>query len=265
MVKLEAQKGYVTVYCDILLGCKNVTMFLCNSTQLRGLYKGLTPPLLGQVAINAVVFSTQEATMRVLKKMGVPEGLAGFVSGVPAGFVQCFICCPMELVKLRMQHMGIEEKTPTLGLMRDTCRPIWKTHGLRGFFQGMVPTVWRETTGFGMYFGTYYYVKNFLNSRMLAEKQSAGREMVIWSIAGAFAGVAAWLNYPLDTFKTRIQMDGVDGNRIYRGMWDCVRKTWNDGGMWKGFTPALARAFVWSAACFPAYELTKRWLTRQDL
>ena len=60
--------------------------------------------------------------------------------------------------------------------------------------------------------------------------------------------------------KARLQMDGVHGERQYKGMVDCFLKMRKAGGIKmpvKALTPTLLRAFVWSAAAFPAVEFVK--------
>lgn len=34
-------------------------------------------------------------------------------------------------------------------------RKIWSSHGLRGIYKGQVATLWREASGYGVYFWAY--------------------------------------------------------------------------------------------------------------
>lgn len=88
------------------------------------------------------------------------------------------------------------------------------------------------------YFVAYELVKDALKP---ANSDQLSVPAVI--TAGAAAGVAMWsIALPADTVKSKLQ-SASEGT--YKGVVDCVRKTWAEGG-WKGFYhgfgPAMARA-----------------------
>lgn len=72
---------------------------------IRGLYKGVTSPLLGVAGINAIVFGVYGNTQR---HMSDAESLRSHaIAGGLAGLFQSFICSPIELAKSRLQvHMS---------------------------------------------------------------------------------------------------------------------------------------------------------------
>ena len=73
--------------------------------QVRGLYKGVTYPLLGQAAINATLFGVESMTYTRLQNGESSLSIKNsIVAGLCAGTVQTVIVCPMELVKIRMQN-----------------------------------------------------------------------------------------------------------------------------------------------------------------
>jgi len=50
--------------------------------------------------------------------------------------------------------------------------------------------------------------------------------------------------YPIDVIKSKIQTDALDPTkRQYKGMMDCIRKTWSKEG-WKGFTGGLGPTLI---------------------
>ncbi len=53
--------------------------------------------------------------------------------------------------------------------------------------------------------------------------------------AGGLAGVLTWASvYPLDIVKTKLQIQAtsaaVKAGDVYSGVWDCLRKTYQEGG-----------------------------------
>jgi hypothetical protein len=50
--------------------------------------------------------------------------------------------------------------------------------------------------------------------------------------------------YPIDVIKSKIQTDALDPTkRQYKGMMDCIRKTWSKEG-WRGFTGGLGPTLI---------------------
>ena len=79
--------------------------------------------------------------------------------------------------------------------------------------------------------------------------------------AGGLAGVAMWsFAIPPDVIKSRIQ-SAPEG--VYKGFFDCVLKTVRADGpaaLFKGFGPAMARAFPANAATFLGVEVSAKLL-----
>lgn len=68
---------------------------------IKGLYKGVTSPLMGVAGINAIVFGIYG---NVQRRMTDADSLRSHaIAGGAAGLFQSFICSPMELAKSRLQ------------------------------------------------------------------------------------------------------------------------------------------------------------------
>lgn len=68
---------------------------------IKGVYRGVSSPLVGVAGINAIVFGIYGNVQRNMKN---PESLSSHaIAGGVAGFFQSFICSPMELAKSRLQ------------------------------------------------------------------------------------------------------------------------------------------------------------------
>ncbi|KAJ1804415.1 hypothetical protein LPJ56_006738, partial [Coemansia sp. RSA 2599] len=96
---------------------------------IRGLYRGLLPPLITASAAKSMSFSVFERTKRWLRKhdpyrrSASPFGLPDFqrrtvgsvavtagVSGSVSGAVIAALCCPLELIKVQMQLANLLNK-----------------------------------------------------------------------------------------------------------------------------------------------------------
>jgi solute carrier family 25 carnitine/acylcarnitine transporter 20/29 len=73
-------------------------------------------------------------------------------------------------------------------------------------------------------------------------------------IAGGLAGTFSWLiSFPVDVVKSRLQVDGIDGNPKYKNAMDCVKKSYQAEGaafFTRGLNSTLMRAFPMNAVCF---------------
>ena len=237
-----------------------LSMPLLFVSQVSGLYKGMTSPLYGLAAINAVVFGVQR---NVQRRLANPDTLTShFVAGSIAGLSQSIICSPMELAKTRMQVQGQGESRHKFRHSRhiyngpvDCLLKIYHKEGFVGVFRGFGLTIARETPSFGVYFLSYEYM-----CRMFQPKdslQEVGTLVLLFS--GGMAGIFAWLvTYPVDVIKSRIQ---ADMSNTYTGFWDCCVKSYSECGI-RGFTRGLGstllRAFPVNAATFTTVALVLR-------
>jgi solute carrier family 25 carnitine/acylcarnitine transporter 20/29 len=257
--------------------------------QVKGLYKGVTYPLLGQAAINAVLFGVESMVYTRLQNGNSTLNVKNSViAGLCAGTAQTVIVCPMELVKIRMQNQSIgqqhaswaERKLSALSINGNkdrhrnlfqnyrgpiqTTRDIIHKEGVRGMFKGWWITLFREVPQFGIYFGTYAWLRLQLSQLTGTPPEELGAHYL--SLAGGVTGVLTWCWYPVDVIKARIQNDGagVKGERRkYSGVMDCVRKSVRSEGLrvlFKGIQPSLVRGFFNGFATFPVFTVVSQFL-----
>lgn len=225
---------------------------------MLGLYKGLGSPLMGLTFINALVFGVQGNTLRAL---GRDSPLNQFVAGAAAGAIQSLVCCPVELVKTRLQVQEAGPGRAYRGSL-DCLAQIYWQEGLRGLQRGVGSTLLRETPSFGVYFLSYD-----LLTRALCCEPGGPLLVPKLLLAGGTAGILSWLStYPVDVVKSRLQADGLRGPPRYLGMLDCARQSYRAEG-WRVFTRGLAstllRAFPVNAATFATVTVVLGWARPQ--
>jgi len=141
----------------------------------------------------------------------------------------------------------------------DCIRGLYKEGGLRSIFRGSVATVARDGPGSAAYFAAYEVAKKALTPAGGDGQLNLGAVVM----AGGTAGVAMWaIAIPPDVIKSRIQ-SAPSGT--YSGFMDCARKTIAADGvsaLWKGFGPAMARAFPANAATFLGVEYCRQALDK---
>ncbi|PPQ62991.1 hypothetical protein CVT24_006097 [Panaeolus cyanescens] len=229
---------------------------------ITGLYRGMVPPLLGVTPIFAMSFWAYDASKQLIfavtpnrasESLSIGElAAAGFMSAVPTTLVTA----PVERAKVLLQVQGQGGSERQYKGVTDVLKHLYKEGGLRSIFRGAGATLARDGPGSAAYFAAYEITKKALTP---AGASSSDLNLGAIILAGGTAGVAMWaLAIPPDVIKSRIQSAPTG---TYSGMLDCVRKTIAADGvraLWKGFGPAMARAFPANAATFLGVEASRK-------
>ncbi|KIM85131.1 hypothetical protein PILCRDRAFT_817112 [Piloderma croceum F 1598] len=229
---------------------------------VTGLYRGMVPPLLGVTPIFAVSFWAYDASKKLIfaltpnrttERLSTAElACAGFMSAVPT----TLITAPVERAKVMLQVQGQGgSETKHKGVLA-VMRHLYKEGGMRSIFRGTGATLARDGPGSAAYFAAYEVTKKFLTP---AGASPADLNLSAVILAGGTAGVAMWaIAIPPDVLKSRLQ-SAPEGK--YAGFMDCARKTIaadGVGALWKGFGPAMSRAFPANAATFLGVEVSRQ-------
>lgn len=233
--------------------------------KLRTFYRGLSAPLLGVGFEKAVVFGVYESSIKYTSTwcknvcgdneyaLVASNALSGGLSGMCASF----IVTPFERVKILLQTTTPTPMTPlttTTTPLTTTTTPLTPTNPLiiRGIFQGLSATFYRETPGFAIYFSTYNYLK-------YKYEKDNNIGLVNSFIYGGIAGSTSWLFiYPQDRIKTKIQAL-KDTNMTFKEGYNEIVKKEGVMALYKGFSYALLRAIPLHATAFMTMEICKKW------
>ncbi|KAI0451999.1 mitochondrial carrier domain-containing protein [Xylaria acuta] len=262
-----AEKGVYSSAVDV------VRKSIARDGLRRGLYAGVSAPLVGVTPMFAVSFWGYDLGKQVVTSISPPSptsggGLsiaqisaAGFFSAIP----MTAITAPFERVKVILQVQGQrlqpgEEPKYKGGV--DVVRKLYAEGGLRSVFRGSAATLARDGPGSAAYFAAYEYIKRRLTPRDPATGKPQGElSLMAITCAGGAAGVAMWIPvFPVDTVKSRLQT--AEGNVSVGSV---VRELYARGGVkafFPGFGPALARAVPANAATFLGVELAHQAMRR---
>ncbi|KAJ2008600.1 mitochondrial ornithine carrier protein [Coemansia thaxteri] len=246
----------------------------------RGFYRGLTSPLVGAMAENAIAFYAYNRIQGAIRSItAVPSDAALslpqlFLSGGLSGTICAFVISPVELVKCKLQVENVQGYAGAAnpGAVKfkgplSVVAHLLKTQGIVGMYKGIAPTVARETLGVGFWFGAYELVCRQLvrasqsSSTPLHSKADLGPASII--LAGGCAGIAYNLtSYPIDVVKSYIQTADVRSPASERpGIAGTIRIIYGRGGVpafYRGLGITLLRAFPANAAMFMTYEYLTR-------
>ncbi|ETO76643.1 hypothetical protein F444_07981 [Phytophthora nicotianae P1976] len=243
-VRLQTYSKYYNGAFD----CARQTM---KHEGFSGFFKGMTSPVVGSAATNAVMFAVYERTLKMIDDNAENPTLKSvFYAGAVGGFWQTVPLAPAELIKCRLQVQDGRRSSQYRGPM-DCIRHIFKARGTPGLFLGFTCTLWREVPSFAVYFWLYEYTKR----TMIDGNISPTTSMLT---AGGVAGVASWVvSYPFDVIKSAIQTLPVKHKPGEHKIAYQARQLYRIGGwriFFSGLGTACLRAFPSNAVTFYAYE-----------
>ncbi|KAJ6621583.1 hypothetical protein B0H10DRAFT_2162956 [Mycena sp. CBHHK59/15] len=250
-----------TAPAGVYTGAIDVVKKTVAKDGITGLYRGMVPPLLGVTPIFAISFWAYDASKKLIiattpnrtsEALSIPElAAAGFLSAVPTTLVTA----PVERAKVLLQVQGQGGSEHKYKGVFDVMKHLYKEGGMRSIFRGSGATLARDGPGSAAYFAAYEVTK-----KALTPAGSSPSELNLGAIilAGGTAGVAMWsLAIPPDVLKSRLQSAPTG---TYSGLMDCARKTIAQDGvaaLWRGFGPAMGRAFPANAATFLGVEASR--------
>lgn len=266
-VRLQtAEKGVYTGAFDV------VRKSVARAGLARGLYAGVSAPLVGVTPMFAVSFWGYDLGKTMAHAWGgtapgsplsIAEiSAAGFFSAIP----MTAITAPFERVKVLLQTQGQKQLAPgekpkySSGI--DVVRQLYKEGGVRSVFRGSAATLARDGPGSACYFAAYEYIKRSLTPvDPVTGKPSGQLSLTAITCAGAAAGVAMWVPvFPIDTVKSRLQ-----NSEVKTSIGVVVRTLYASGGFkafFPGFWPAISRAIPANAATFLGVELAHQAMNR---
>ncbi|MCJ1381353.1 carnitine transporter [Xylographa soralifera] len=262
-VRLQtADKGVYTGAIDV------VRKTVAREGLVRGLYAGVSAPLVGVTPMFAVSFWGYDVGKSLVRSFSpattanqqftiAQVSAAGFFSAIP----MTLITAPFERVKVLLQIQGQKQLAPgekprySGGL--DVVKQLYKEGGIRSVFRGSVMTLARDGPGSAAYFATYEYVKRKMTPKDAAGNPSGDLSLTAVMTAGGAAGVAMWIPvFPIDTVKSRLQ--SAEGRPTIRGTISGLYRSGGFKAFFPGIGPAMARAVPANAATFLGVELAHK-------
>jgi mitochondrial ornithine carrier protein len=230
---------------------------------VASIYRGLSAPLAGSIAENAVLFAAYGRIQKMLKQgSDGPLSVAQLtVAGALAGTVVSFVMTPVELVKCRLQV----QRDVTVGPWRYALAHL-RSHGVSAFFKGHTATMARETVGGAAWFGLYELACSVMSRDGRKESLTPAQTMAAGSIGGiAYNAIL----FPADTVKSQVQAETASAAASsarpqYARRLATLYRLEGVRGLYRGFGVTLLKAVPANAVIFGTYEYVHRRLASVD-
>lgn len=248
-------------------GALDCTLKTIRNDGIRGLYKGMTVPLMAATPIFAVSFFGYNLGKKLQQK-SPGETLTGaqiFAAGMLSGVFTSTLVTPGDRIKCILQVQTASAGPKLYSGPFDVAKALLKQGGVSSFYKGMCATLLRDIPGGGIFYLTYVLIRRTLAPEGQENDLSPLRIM----IAGGISGVVSWsVALGPDVMKSKIQTapEGKYPHGIRSVFMDILR---NEGprAFLKGGVPLLLRAFPANSACFLGYEGAMKflnWLTPES-
>ncbi|KAI1169699.1 putative transport protein [Nemania sp. FL0916] len=231
----------------------------------RQWYAGCTTLIVGNSAKAAIRFVAFEQYKRLLAdpETGRVSGPRNVLAGFGAGVTESLLAVtPTESIKTTLID-DRKSKNPRLKGFLHAVPVIARERGIRGFFQGLVPTAARQSANSAVRFGSYTSLKQLAESYTApGEKLGTVATFGIGSVAGA---ITVAVTQPLDTIKTRMQ--SIEARTVYGNSFRCAALIFKHEGVltfWSGALPRLARLVLSGGIVFSMYEKSIELMNRLD-
>ncbi|KAK0714162.1 putative tricarboxylate transporter mitochondrial carrier protein [Lasiosphaeria miniovina] len=227
-------------------------------------YAGCTTLIIGnslKAGIRFVAFDQYKALLSDAEGniSGPRTVLAGFGAGVTESLLAV---TPTESIKTTLID-DRKSATPRLRGFLHAVPIIARERGIRGFFQGFVPTTARQAANSATRFGSYTALKQLAESYTApGEKLGAVGTFAMGGIAGL---ITVYVTQPLDTIKTRMQ--SIEARQLYGNSFRCASLIFKQEGVrtfWSGALPRLVRLVMSGGIVFTMYEKSMELMDRAD-
>ncbi|MCJ1312774.1 hypothetical protein MMC25_006450 [Agyrium rufum] len=227
-----------------------------NEGGYRGLYRGIAPNLIGNSVSWALYFLWYGQVKSLLAAYhGEHKELSYYDYFLASGSLTAICTNPIWVIKTRMLSTSSTHENAYSSIL-DGTRRIFRTEGLRGFYRGLVPSLFGVSHG-ALQFMAYEKMKHYGTISSSSSGRLNNLDFLLFSgLSKMFAGTAT---YPYQVVRARLQT--YDADRSYRNATDVVRQVWRSEGLkgfYKGLGPNLLRVVPSSCVTFLVYENTKR-------
>ncbi|KAF5597554.1 solute carrier family 25 member 46 [Fusarium pseudocircinatum] len=146
----------------------------------------------------------------------------------------------VDIVKVRLQAYS--------GKALDVTRKIWNVEGPRSFYKVSIQ------------FGAFNFFSNQLENLKKQQRSNHEGSLTLGQVylAGGLAGVTnSVISGPIEHIRIRLQTQPHGEKKLYSGVFDCVRKIWQQqgiSGIYRGQVVTILREFHGYGVWFAAYE-----------
>ncbi|XP_076282880.1 solute carrier family 25 member 32 [Lasioglossum baleicum] len=249
-------------------GLKSAVQQIVKTEGVRGLYKGVTPNVLGSGGSWGCYFFFYNTIKGWIQggNSRMPLGPSWHMfAAADAGILTLLMTNPLWVVKTRLclqytDDKHLPERLRYKGTI-DAIKKIYRTEGIHGLYRGFVPGMFGVSHG-AIQFMVYEELKNWYNGYLNVPIDTKLSTWEYIFFAAVSKLIAAASTYPYQVVRARLQ----DHHHNYSGSAECVRLIWRHErwrGFYKGLSANLTRVTPATMITFVTYEHVSHYLLQQ--
>ncbi|XP_061703325.1 mitochondrial glycine transporter A-like [Syngnathoides biaculeatus] len=183
--------------------------------------------------------------------------IKAFMCGAFSGTCSTLLFQPLDLVKTRLQTLqsSVQPGSGRVGMMRVLLNVVRKER-LLGLWKGVSPSFMRTIPGVGLYFSTYYSLKQ----HFFQEKSPGALSAVL--LGGGARTAAGVLMLPVTVIKTRYECGRYHYESVTRALCNVWRSE-GPGALYSGLVATLLRDVPFSGIYVMCYSQMKTNLPKE--
>ena len=217
-------------------------------------YAGCTTLIIGnslKAGIRFVAFDFYKSLLEDAD--GKISGPRTVVAGFGAGITESLLAVtPFESIKTQLIDDRKRAQPRMRGFLHGSA-VIAREQGIRGFFQGFVPTTARQAANSAVRFSSYTSLKQLAES--YAKPGEKLGTLSTFALGGCAGLITVYSTQPIDTVKTRMQ--SIEARKNYKNSFVCAARIFKEEGIfafWAGAVPRMGRLILSGGIVFTMYE-----------
>lgn len=226
---------------------------------IKGLYRGLTPTLVGYLPAHALYFSVYSVSKSWLGSLDVHPSLHTgthlnhIVAAMMGGAMSSTATNPLWVIRTRLMTQFPGRTAFYYTGTIDAARQIWKHEGVSGLYKGLGPSI-LGVLHVAVQFPLYEHLKTILPTP--DSKAELMRNVLLASTISKVT--AATITYPHEVLRTRLQRESRPVHSAkYKGLIQGARLIWHEEGIfgfYRGLTTTIMRVVPASAVTLLTFE-----------
>lgn len=230
------------------------TTFALNQLQKEGLgflYRGMLPPLLQRSLSMSVMFGVYDGSLKPLLDRDYNPYIAKTLAGVIAGCFEATLM-PFERIQTLLIHPKYHNKFRNTA---DAASYIAKHYGIKEFYRGLIPILFRNGPSNAMFF----IIRDEIKIRFPHQEKALYQSLQNF-IAGASIGAfLSTLFYPLNVIKINMQCElgGPHRTITYEFSYIFRKRGFRLANFYHGALLNISRAFFSWGIINASYEVLR--------
>ena len=230
---------------------------------LRGFFRGGLLSI-GKSTLSAGLFFTGLENVHLLTNdlrtiKYIPVNAIDFFNACASKTLSTFVTNPVVVVKTRFEIVGNNQYNN----VKDVVSSIYKKEGLKGFYTGILPTLYRDVPYAGIQYSVYKFAMDLYSKYILHGRNPYESSMLVSIFGAASATYAVLMTYPFDNIRVRMQCHDLASiaNVKLSGLTSTVKEVYVEEGIrgfYVGLLPRLLKKATSSAVIWALYESIRK-------